>query len=383
MPFGSSPVRKGRSVGPRRVLVPRLMDAANFNPQNSNAQNILARLPDERLQVLALHDHAPRHDLLAHPAIELIRLWRWRFWRLSAWLAYQKNIDAIFYPGADLSDDLGWRVRDWTGRRVPVIATIEGLVGNDGREAEYSYWAGHRVYCQHVADDVLDRIDRLYQRADHVVAISPFLAEMGRRRYGDKFSVLPLGVDSSIYYPGTAKKRDRLTVLGAGRLYPNKRPEMFVELASAFPEVDFVWYGWGELLEPLRSQAKQMDLGNLTFPGPVAPEILAEAMRQAHLFVLPSYSEGVPKVTQEAAACGLPLVIFGYYEAPSVVDGENGRVVWSDGEFIEAVASMVKAPETLSAMGSKSAELAKGWEWDRIVPAWSREIRTIAGLAEK
>ena len=44
-------------------------------------------------------------------------------------------------------------------------------------------------------------VDALYRRADHVIAISPFLAEMGRRRYGDKFSVVPLGINDSIFIP--------------------------------------------------------------------------------------------------------------------------------------------------------------------------------------
>lgn len=360
----------------RAILTPRYMDADNFNPQNSNAQNMLSRWQDDELRISTLCYNAPRQDVAGKASVNLIKLWRWRFWRLSAWLAYQRRIDAVFYPGADVSDDLGWRFRDWTGRRVPIIATLEGLVGNSEREQEYTAWAGHPVFCQYVGEKVLARIDKLYERADHIIAISPFLAEMGRRRYGDKFSVLPLGLDAKIFYADdSAKKNERVTVICAGRLYANKRPDLFIDLAARFPDADFIWYGWGELLEPLRSQAKEMKLNNLAFPGPAAPDVLVDAMRKAHLFVLPSRSEGVPKVTQEAAACGLPQVIFGFYEAPTVVHGKNGLVVWSDEDFIDAVSSLVHDRGMLIDMGKKSAEMAKEWDWDRVAPLWSDAIK--------
>lgn len=358
----------------KKIFVPRLMDADNFNPQNSNAQNMLVCWPDGELRISTFCYNAPRKGIEYKESVDLIKLWRWRFWRLSAWLAYQQRIDAVFYPGADVSDDLGWRFRDWTGRRVSVIATLEGLAGNFEREQEYTAWAGHPVFCQHVDEKVLARIDRLYERADHIIAISPFLAKMGRRRYGDKFSVLPLGLDATIFYADDSAKNERVTVICAGRLYANKRPDLFLDLAARFPDADFVWYGWGELLEPLRSQAKEMKLNNLVFPGPAAPDVLADAMRKAHLFVLPSRSEGVPKVTQEAAACGLAQVIFGFYEAPTVVDGQNGFVVWGDEEFIDAVSSLVQDQRMLKDMGKKSAEMAKEWGWKTVAPLWESEL---------
>lgn len=360
------------------VLVPRLMDADNFNPQNSNAQNILSRISAASAKFIALHYNQPRADLVANKQVNLIKLWRWRFWRLSAWLAYQKKIDAIFYPGGDISDDLGWRFRDFLGRRIPIIATLEGLVGNPEREREYSEWAGHQVYCQHVDDKVLARIDRLYQRADHIIAISPFLAEMGRRRYGDKFSVIPLGVDASLFFSDDTEKHARMTVIGAGRLYENKRPELFIELASRHPDADFIWYGWGELLASLRDEVKRKGLRNIDFPGPAKPEELAAAMRNAHLFLLPSKSEGVPKVSQEAAACGLPLVMFGYYEAPTLVHGENGVVVWSDEELINAVAGMLNDREKLDIMGERSAAMAKAWGWELVAMQWLNGVEAVA-----
>jgi glycosyltransferase involved in cell wall biosynthesis len=362
----------------KRVLVPRWMDANNFNPQNSNAQNILSRLSGNELHAIAFHYNPPRVDIATNPSIDLCKLWRRRFWKISAWLAYQKKFGAIFYPGGDISDDLGWRFRDFTGRRIPIIATLEGLAGNPVREKEYSNWADHQVNCQHVDEKILAKLDRLYQRADHVIAISPFLAAMGRRRYGDKFSTISLGIDSSVFFSDVTEKNERVTVIGAGRLYANKRPDLFIELASRFPTADFTWYGWGEMLDFLRSEAKRLGLSNIDFPGSVSPADLANAMRKAHIFVLPSKSEGVPKVTQEAAACGLAQVIFGYYEAPSVVNATNGFAVWDDDSFFARVGDLIDSPNLVSTLGQAGAEMARAWDWGVVVPKWREQLMQVA-----
>jgi glycosyltransferase involved in cell wall biosynthesis len=92
----------------------------------------------------------------------------------------------------------------------------------------------------------------------------------------------------------------------------------------------------------------------------------------------------VPKVTQEAAACGLPVILFGYFEAPSVVDGENGFVVWDDGQLFNRVAELLGDPERAREMGRNGAHLARNWDWNLLAPQWESTIRNvISGRAQK
>jgi hypothetical protein len=85
-------------------------------------------------------------------------------------------------------------------------------------------------------------------------------------------------------------------------------------------------------------------------------------------------SEGVPKVTQEAAACGLAQVIFGYYEAPTVRDGQTGYVVWDDNQFINRVGDLLADLTVAHAMGRRGVEMAEAWDWDRVAPLWERKV---------
>jgi glycosyltransferase involved in cell wall biosynthesis len=354
------------------------MDEGNLNPQNKNAQLLLRHWATTDWRFVTLTYNAPDQDVAQRADTTIIRLWRHHGWKLHLFLRYLRSYDLVFYPGVHAADFAGLRWRRRLGLGAPVVATLEGLVGDAEREKEYSEWAGHPVFCQRVPKSLLRQIDELLHAADHIIAISPFLAAMGRRRYGHKFSVLPLGIDSARFYPDEPAKSTRVKVVSAGRVDRHKRPELFVELARANPEADFIWYGEGAMRRPLIEQAAAQRVSNIAFPGSKPPEALAEAFRQAHVFVMPSVSEGVPKVTQEAAACGLPVVLFGFYEAPSVIDGHNGFVVWDDEDFFEKSRRLIHDTRLGLDMGEKSARLAKQWNWGTVAKEWQAQLSQLA-----
>lgn len=360
------------------IFVPRLMDEDNLNSQNKNAQLILRNWDAASGRITTLTYDAPDKIVAANRSIQVVRVWRRHGWLLNLFLRYLRPYDLVFYPGVHSADAAGLRWRQHLGFAAPLVATIEGLVGNAEREQEYSGWAGHAVFCQHVPLKALSRVDEMLRSADHVIAISPFLARMGARRYGDKFSVLPLGIDSSIFFPETRPANKRLKVVSAGGVKANKRPEMFLELARRYPQADFIWCGDGDMRPALQAQAAQLGLSSLSFPGPLPPPLLGDVFRQADIFVMPSQSEGVPKVTQEAAACGLAQVIFGYYEAPSVVDGQNGFVVWDDATFFARVGELIDNPDLVSNLGHAGAEMAREWDWSAVAPRWREQLMQIA-----
>ena len=366
---------KLRSLGRRkRIFVAQLVDAAINNPQVLNARALLSRFSNHDIEWIVPHYGEPDPVLLNRENIQLVRLWRRRFWQWHKFLLYQYQIDAIFYPGAYWFDDLAMQLRKICGRKVPAIATLEGLIGDEERENLYSQRVGHPVYCQRIEPKLLQRVDRVLREADHVIAISPFLAKMAKNICDDKFSILPLGIDGNIFHPIGRSCPARFTVVGAGRMYDNKRPQLFLKMARQWPEVEFIWFGDGELRHSLLEEIAGAGLTNVSFPGAIPNRQIAEEFRRSSLFVLPSHSEGVPKVTQEAAACGLPVINFGFYEAPSVVDGENGYVVWNDDELFARVGELIADPEKARTMGARGAEMAKGWEWDLVVRQWEAKL---------
>jgi glycosyltransferase involved in cell wall biosynthesis len=358
-----------------KVIVPRLVDEANVNAQNLNARNLLSRFGREACEWRCVSYGEPDPAISSNPAVTVTRLMRWRAWPWHLALFYQQSADAIFYPGIEWPDRTGLRWRDRMHRSIPVITTFEGLVGGPEREERLSRIAGHPVYCHPASRDVSDRIDDVLHRADHIVAISPFLAKVARELYGNKCSVLPLGVDLAKFAPsGRPKSGSTKKVLGIGTVYPRKRPELFLNLAERFRDVQFRWVGEGVQRAALIAETARRGHHNLDFPGQFSRAQIAEEMRTADVFIMPSHSEGAPKATQEAAASGLPCIVFGHYEAPSVVDGRNGYVVWSDDELERRLGELLQDPTLREKMGARGREMARVWDWSVVAPQWEEQI---------
>src|SRR5262249_39135432 len=145
----------------------------------------------------------PAAEVADNRNIRILTITDSRLWSTGLTLAYLRPFDAIVCTGSDI--DTQWRalkLRALLRQRVLIIHTFEGLAGSmrsDCWEREYTEAAGHPVYCNKIPERLLRRIDDSWQIADHIIAISPFLARLATARYGDKVSMLPLGVDTALF----------------------------------------------------------------------------------------------------------------------------------------------------------------------------------------
>ena len=293
---------------------------------------------------------------------------------------YLSGIDAIFYPGVEWFDDLALNLRRRFGVHLPIIATLEGLAGDVEREAILSGWAGHPVDSSsrrpegHRACRQDSSSSGPHHRNQPVLSKNGLPDCMATNfrcfRSGSNSKLIATTLPTS----GVYNEPHDCTVICVGRVDDHKRPEQFLKLAERFPSVHFRWIGEGRQRQPLVMEASRRGLHNLSFPGGLPPEGVFAELKAADIFVLPSRSEGVPKVTQEAAACGLPVIAFGYYEPPTVIDRENGYLVWSDEEFELRLTQLLEDGDRRRAMGMRSLELAKTWDWDVIAKQWEAEI---------
>lgn len=152
-----------------------------------------------------------------------------------------------------------------------------------------------------------------------------------------------------------------------GRLLKEKGIHDFLAAAKIvkdkYPQTQFTVLG---AIDPHNLGAlKQSELDELiasniiNYPGHV--KNVKDWIASSHVFVLPSYREGVPRSTQEAMAIGRPIIttdVPGCRE--TVVNGVNGFLVpkWNPEALAEKMIYFIEHPDQIEKMGYESYKMA-------------------------
>jgi len=142
---------------------------------------------------------------------------------------------------------------------------------------------------------------------------------------------VPENGGSLLFLGWIVKDKGVLDLAEALALVVSERPEITVE------------FGGDRDVEMLRTRVASLGLTDrVRILGWVMDDQKLDTLRRAHVFVLPSYAEGLPMAMLEAMAAGLPLITTPVGGIPEVVrDGENGILI-EPGD-VEALAGSILA----------------------------------------
>jgi glycosyltransferase involved in cell wall biosynthesis len=176
-----------------------------------------------------------------------------------------------------------------------------------------------------------------------------------------------IGLDINQYKYSPVTMSLPIKFLFIGRLLKEKGIHDFIAAAQIvkekFPQTTFTVLGGideanlGALTQGELTQ--YIDQNVIDYPGHV--ENIAERIKQSHVFVLPSYREGIPRSTQEAMAIGRPVITT---DVPgcrdTVIDGVNGFLVpkWNPQALAEKMIYFIEHPEQVRMMGDQSHKIA-------------------------
>lgn len=177
-----------------------------------------------------------------------------------------------------------------------------------------------------------------------------------------------IGVDLKDYFYHKVEYGRKIRFLFIGRLLKEKGIHEFIEAAqlvkAKYPDTIFTVLGRIDHLNPGALLKQQLDSyiesGLIEYVGHVSD--VREWIIKSHVFVLPSYREGVPRSTQEAMAIGRPVLttdVPGCRE--TVIDGVNGFLVprWNVEILVEKMIFLISYPEKIEAMGICSRKIAE------------------------
>lgn len=237
-------------------------------------------------------------------------------------LVKQNGYDVL---AVHITSDAVLKIATEIGRelKIAVVAHYHGL--NVWRE----YVSRHRIregaYARRRAG--------ILKHTQAIVGVSDKVCEVVRERIADVpvFTVYN-GVETELFYP-QEEKAEAFTVVGVGNLIPIKGfrflIDAFAKIYQHHPSARLSIIGDGVERTALEARVRELGLdGAVTFFGKLPYEQVAEHMRRAHLFALPSYYEALGCVYLEAMACGLPTVgVRGLGIDEIIRDGENGLLI--------------------------------------------------------
>jgi len=188
---------------------------------------------------------------------------------------------------------------------------------------------------------------KLVTQFDRILSCNSQSAQLYKQQYPDianRVSYLPNTFDRDLFYPLNKEDKQlakvalaaRLSlppetrfILFAGRLHPQKQPELLIQSLAKLnePNTHLIIVGKGELEQSVRDEITRLNLGSqVTLLGSLAQHELAELYRTCDLFTLTSAYEGLARSSLESLACGIPVVTTRAGETPNFLTSDSGLV---------------------------------------------------------
>ncbi len=231
------------------------------------------------------------------------------------------------------------------------------------------------------------------ERSDAVTAVSAYLKDETVRTFGCnecRISVIPNFVNLEEYRPVAERQHEGLCPPGhklvthISNFREVKRVRdvvrVFARIRRAMPAT-LLMIGDGPDRDDSEREARDLGVAaDVRFLGRI--DTVAPLLQQSDLFVLPTQSESFGLAALEAMACGVPVVGTRAGGLPEVVqDGITG--ILEPAGSVEAMGrravELLRDPARHATMAQASAERARLFDADRIVPMYEQLYREVVG----
>lgn len=227
---------------------------------------------------------------------EMIRLWKKAFTRaLGEAVAFQPDLIIVHHL---------WLLAALVKELFPLCPVIGICHGSELRQLAR-------------ADQFSAEVVGGCRKIDRIAALSSFQKEQIETAYGidgERIIVTGSGFNRNIFYPPENREKDgKIKALYAGKLSAAKGVPSLLRAVSQLPveRADFqlilAGAGCGCEYDEILSLAGDCPFETI-FTGVLPQAELGQLMRECHLFIIPSFHEGLSLATMEALASGLWVV---------------------------------------------------------------------------
>jgi glycosyltransferase involved in cell wall biosynthesis len=227
---------------------------------------------------------------------------------------------------------------------------------------------------------ILERL--ILPKVDKIVTVSKKDADFYASKYPkikNKIAIIPVPVNLDEFRIKSDKKAlqhkfglndKHKIILYLGRFSRVKGIDFimrtFVDLNKDKPETDLILVGKGEEENRLKRLASDLNVKNISFLGALAHEDVPNIMNCADVLAMASYTEGLPSVTLEALACGLPVVSTDVGDIDKLLINENIGFLVKQRNEKDYKNKLIKALEISNKFKEERQDVAKRYSAPKI-----------------
>jgi glycosyltransferase involved in cell wall biosynthesis len=323
------------------------------NAQNLNCRAVAEYLDKDKFEVLALTTHFGKRE---HFEINTFNCFR--PFSLSKHLGFLwgiLNCDAAYLPKH--IDTPLWVLKLSKLFKKPIFTTIEGNVTDLNKPNLIDLFGSEHKMKNH------------FNHFNQVFGITHFLVQATKSALFMQNFPLFLGVNGSQFSPKIKNKLNSIVFVGG--LINRKRVDEFLQLAKHYSQITFSVIGAGPEKKKLVKKAGS----NVIFHGVLTHSEMSALFHQSDLMFLPAKSEGFPKVILEAAASGIPSIVYNTYVASDwMTHRMNGFIVNNFNDVKVVVDELLSDSKLLQSVSENAMELANDFDWKKIIKDWEKVI---------
>ncbi len=197
----------------------------------------------------------------------------------------------------------------------------------------------------------------------------------------EKIELLPsFYLDSKILVQKNEIKKD-FDLVFAGRLVVNKGLDRLLAAIETLPSIRLLVIGDGPQRKYEEAHAKRLNIADrVVFVGwQSTQEEVMNAIQRAKIFVLPSKSEGGPRVALEAMACGMPVLTtpVGVMQ-DTIRNGENGLLTTGEPEDIaEKISLLLSDEDWCKKIGNEAKNILNEFNKEALVRKYAEFLQSL------
>jgi glycosyltransferase involved in cell wall biosynthesis len=299
------------------------------------------------------------------------------------------------YPKKEVINNVSYIPNDSQEKLPKWDIIVINRNGINNALVKYSHSIGAKViWWLHDIVDFRYLKDSAFKHVDHIIALSNYCRQSFADFYDiplDKFTIIPNGVDKTIFYPGKYLKRKKYSMIMASALIKGFTPiyDVWTNAKRVFPTSQLTIYSSQQLHGLANNQLQQAFLKEMEELGaivmnPIPQHILAAKMREAWVLLMPNnYPEICSNLLLQAQACGLPVVTSNIGSVSEFIkNGQTGIIskyaphdlsLWIK-KYAEEVLKLFKDEDKHKQISIQAPN--KVLNWDEIGEMWHEKLRT-------